>query len=127
MSSKVEPVVDALLLLHYPAENDCRRAHLCSHCQGAAGVHSCGCWAPEGGTEVVCGHCRDKYGRSVEWPCPTVRAIGATLEQALEVNRAVEALERNQDAAAALDASLDGTASTVSWDPFVGVSEDSST
>lgn len=40
----------------------------CPECDGAPGVHPCGCWADRQ-IEYTCQEC------DVEWPCPTVLVI----------------------------------------------------
>ena len=62
--------------LAHTADNDPARTPRCEACQGRAGTHPCGCWAPED-RQPVCGHCNaPERGHTVPWPCPTVQAIG---------------------------------------------------
>ena len=69
--------VEAVRKLHYAADNDVTRTPVCETCHGKAGVHECGCWAPED-CQPVCGHCNEgDKGISVAYPCPTIRAIGS--------------------------------------------------
>ena len=65
--------LDAVLALHYAADNDLMRVRLCAMCHGKAGVHECGCWADED-DQPVCGHCLGERNASVPYPCPTRRA-----------------------------------------------------
>ena len=69
--------LDRVRALHYAADNDAARTPVCEHCQGKAGVHSCGCWA-DSDRHRVCGHC---YGEGrferVSWPCPTLAILDA--------------------------------------------------
>lgn len=77
--AELQDRIDAALAMHYPAINDSARTPLCPDCEGAAGHHPCGCWAPEGGVKPVCGHCHTggRVASSVPWPCPTAVALGA--------------------------------------------------
>ena len=68
--------IERVRALHYAADNDIRLTPRCSNCLGKAGVHECGCWADED-RQPVCGHCRKgRKGASVDWPCPTIVALG---------------------------------------------------
>ena len=61
--------------MHYPADNDPTRTPRCEECQGRAGTHPCGCWAPED-RQPVCEHCNGPdRGQAVPWPCPTIQAL----------------------------------------------------
>lgn len=75
--------VDRVKALHRKAlavfswsEGGVRYEAPCENCNGAPGVHACGCWADEQ-TEYVCAECdRDKgKHRDSRWPCATIQAI----------------------------------------------------
>ena len=70
-----EAAIERVREMHYAADNDPARTPRCEECEGRAGTHPCGCWAPED-RQPVCGHCNDpERGQTVPWPCPTVQAL----------------------------------------------------
>ena len=72
---KAEAAIERVREMHYAADNDPARTPRCEECEGRAGTHPCGCWAPED-RQPVCGHCNDpERGQTVPWPCPTVQAL----------------------------------------------------
>ena len=72
---KAEAAVERVREMHYAADNDPARTPRCEECEGRAGTHPCGCWAPED-RQPVCGHCNaPERGQTVPWPCPTVQAL----------------------------------------------------
>ena len=76
--AELEAAVERVRELHYPADNDPARTPRCEGCHGRTNTHPCGCWA-DVDREPVCGHCNQGHkGLSVAWPCPTIRALGAT-------------------------------------------------
>ena len=70
-----ESAIERVREMHYPAGNNPARTPRCEECQGRAGTHPCGCWAPED-RQPVCGHCNGaRAGQSIPWPCPTLQAL----------------------------------------------------
>ena len=59
-------------------------APVCADCQGKAGTHPCGCWAPED-REPVCGGCGYGYKfATTPWPCPTIKAVTTPIRPVTE-------------------------------------------
>lgn len=64
---------EAVLKLHYKADDTAGREPVCPECEGRAGSSE--------DRVAVCGHCREGWkGVSVPYPCATARAHGVTEE-----------------------------------------------
>lgn len=82
-ADRAEAALERVRALHRKAhaifswsEGGVRYEEPCENCNGAPGVHDCGCWADEQ-VEYVCAECDRGKGkhRDSGWPCPTVQAI----------------------------------------------------
>jgi hypothetical protein len=74
VSKPLVSALDAVLAIHYEANNDAAASPACRECKGAPGVHECGCWRDEQ-AQTVCGSCAAREGWRISYPCPTVLAV----------------------------------------------------